>query len=416
MIAPRHLALAALASLLAAPALAQNIQNFRPAPGTWNGITVEGGQTAEHLQFVPSLMFSYGKSPLVERADDGTVVRPLVQHLSTLNVMATFGLFDRAEIGLDVPLHYVAVNKDAGLEGGAALGDLRVLPKVRLFGLDKRSPQVGLALAAPITLPTGNSDRWVGDDQITVDPKLVFELDLKVFRAALNGGVRVRPDRTDPKRLELGSEVTYGAAFGAHLGSEDFELIAEVFGAAPLEDIQGAELAPLEGLLGLRIHTAPGPVITLGAGTGIVASYGDPTARIFFGLAWNRHERDSDGDGILDEDDQCPHQPEDKDGFQDSDGCPDPDNDGDGLLDKDDSCPDEAEDRDGYEDADGCPEPDNDGDGILDSVDRCPMQPEDIDTFQDADGCPDPDNDEDGIPDVSDRCPLDPEDKDGFED
>ena len=66
--------------------------------------------------------------------------------------------------------------------------------------------------------------------------------------------------------------------------------------------------------------------------------------------------RDSDGDGLLDPDDKCPHEAEDKDGYQDSDGCPDPDNDGDGIADKMDSCPDEAEVENGVDDQDGCPD------------------------------------------------------------
>src|SRR5688500_10430079 len=46
------------------------------------------------------------------------------------------------------------------------------------------------------------------------------------------------------------------------------------------------------------------------------------------------------------------------------------DTDGDGAT--DDACPDEPEDRDGFEDGDGCPEPDNDADGVLDPYDVCP--------------------------------------------
>ncbi len=49
---------------------------------------------------------------------------------------------------------------------------------------------------------------------------------------------------------------------------------------------------------------------------------------------------DRDGDGIYDHQDQCPDKPEDFDGFQDGDGCPDPDNDGDGVPDGRDQCPD----------------------------------------------------------------------------
>ena len=124
---------------------------------------------------------------------------------------------------------------------------------------------------------------------------------------------------------------------------------------------------------------------------------------------------DADGDGILDNVDKCPTAPEDRDGFQDADGCPDPDNDADGIPDKTDKCPNEAEDKDNFEDADGCPDPDNDADGIADKADKCPNEPEDKDNFEDADGCPDPDNDKDGVPDEKDKCPNDagPPDNDG---
>ncbi len=118
---------------------------------------------------------------------------------------------------------------------------------------------------------------------------------------------------------------------------------------------------------------------------------------------------DRDGDGVLDPDDQCPDDPEDFDGYEDEDGCPeDQDSDGDGITDRNDACPIEPEDVDSYQDEDGCPEPDNDLDGIVDSADRCPLEPEDMDGFQDADGCPDLDNDSDTIQDATDRCPNEP--------
>jgi outer membrane protein OmpA-like peptidoglycan-associated protein len=98
---------------------------------------------------------------------------------------------------------------------------------------------------------------------------------------------------------------------------------------------------------------------------------------------------DRDHDGIDDPHDKCPDQPEDHDGFQDEDGCPDPDNDADGILDAKDKCPNEAEDRDQFEDEDGCPEPDNDHDGFADADDQCPNEPETMNGNQDSDGCPD---------------------------
>jgi outer membrane protein OmpA-like peptidoglycan-associated protein len=134
------------------------------------------------------------------------------------------------------------------------------------------------------------------------------------------------------------------------------------------------------------------------------------------GVTQGTVDGDQDEDGIRDSLDKCPTVPEDKDGFEDEDGCPDRDNDQDAVLDLDDQCPLVAEDHDKFQDADGCPEADNDQDGILDPDDKCPNEPEDKDNFEDEDGCPDRDNDQDGIPDREDLCPNEPETKNGYAD
>jgi OOP family OmpA-OmpF porin len=118
---------------------------------------------------------------------------------------------------------------------------------------------------------------------------------------------------------------------------------------------------------------------------------------------------DKDRDGIPDDVDKCPTEAEDKDGFEDSDGCPDTDNDKDGVPDDLDKCPNDPEDKDNFEDNDGCPDTDNDKDGVADSLDKCPNEPEDKDGFEDSDGCPDTDNDKDGVLDAVDKCPTQPE-------
>lgn len=125
---------------------------------------------------------------------------------------------------------------------------------------------------------------------------------------------------------------------------------------------------------------------------------------------------DSDGDGLLGAADRCPTEPEDKDGFQDDDGCPDADNDGDGVADANDRCRDEPETVNQVDDADGCPEKDEDGDGVFGAADQCPAEAEDADGFEDQNGCPDGDNDGDGLADGSDRCRDQPETKNGFQD
>ncbi len=147
------------------------------------------------------------------------------------------------------------------------------------------------------------------------------------------------------------------------------------------------------------------------------AGKNDSYLTFMFGISYSPFSSaDPDNDGIKGKDDLCPDQPEDFDGFQDDDGCPDPDNDGDGVLDQFDKCPNEPEDKDGFQDDDGCPDPDNDNDGIEDAFDKCPNEAEDFDGFADRDGCPDYDNDGDGIPDSIDACPNEPETLNGIND
>ena len=138
-------------------------------------------------------------------------------------------------------------------------------------------------------------------------------------------------------------------------------------------------------------------------------------ASMVFALSWNGQvaKGDLDKDGVPNKKDQCPTEAEDRDGFQDDDGCPDPDNDKDGIADASDKCPLQAEDMDGFEDQDGCPDVDNDKDGVPDAKDQCPNDAQGADG---ANGCPNLDMDNDGIANLADKCPSDPEDKDGFED
>jgi OmpA-OmpF porin, OOP family len=99
---------------------------------------------------------------------------------------------------------------------------------------------------------------------------------------------------------------------------------------------------------------------------------------------------DTDGDGIADHLDDCPMVA----GLAEFNGCPD--SDGDGIPDHLDECPYVA----GLARLNGCPEPDSDGDGVIDSEDDCPT----VAGLKELRGCPDTDGD--GIPDHKDKCPT----------
>ena len=118
--------------------------------------------------------------------------------------------------------------------------------------------------------------------------------------------------------------------------------------------------------------------------------------QVFFTVA---ERRDTDGDGVYDDEDRCPGTPP---GTPvDARGCP-LDSDNDGVTDDKDRCPGTPA---GIQvDAAGCPL-DSDGDGVFDYQDLCPGTPRGQKV--DAKGCS-LDSDHDGVPDGDDACPGTP--------
>jgi outer membrane protein OmpA-like peptidoglycan-associated protein len=279
----------------------------------------------------------------------------------------------------------------------------------------------GLALSIPVSLPTGSAADLHGDASLSVEPRLLLELGGDRLRVDANLGYLVRKQQSF-LTLTASNELRYGAGLAFAVVPDRLALLGEVFGGAALGP--GADMSirtlPLEGNVAARLLFGGSHAITLGGGPGITIGYGTPAWRAFLGYSFTPVRKpppsDRDGDGLADDVDRCPDQAEDRDGFQDEDGCPDPDNDNDGIADANDRCPNEPEDKDGFQDGDGCADPDNDGDGIPDAKDRCPNDAEDKDSFQDDDGCPDPDNDGDGLLDANDRCVNEPETKNDFQD
>jgi OmpA-OmpF porin, OOP family len=476
-----------LALLLAAPGVARaqeggniELQTFRPAMDTKGFVTVNGSQVLINKQLSFGLVTNWGRGLLRFERDTGSPDGPDVYEVRNMlspTLVAAVGLWVgplELELGGSLPFGVMAGDRNPNFEPpgqpnlnqnfnfeGQGIGNAGVHLKWRLLH-HARGPRVGLALIGSAYLPTasGNREAWLGDDSISPQLMVVVDREMGPFRAGINAGYRHRTgtneftdmgagDPNSPMTLgtiSVGSTIPFGGALSLAVVPQKFDAVAELIGEIPL---QGENYFPLEALAGIKVYLARNSFLTLGGGAGLLPGRGaNPDFRAFLGIVFEPRVGDRDGDGIPDDIDQCPDEPEDFDGFEDEDGCPDPDNDqdgipdhldhcpnepgppenhgcpldeiadrdGDGIPDHLDLCPDDPEDFDGFEDEDGCPDPDNDGDGIPDIDDLCPNEPEDFDGFEDEDGCPDPDNDKDGILDDDDMCPNEPETWNGFED
>ena len=458
-----------------------SLQLHRPAVDSKGYITVNASQILGHLDFSIGLVGNYAHNTLTlsgEKVGDFQSKFGIVSTI-TPQLQAALGLFRWVELGVSIPLELrygkrspdyrspddPNLNNDLNFSS-QFIGDIGIHLKARFLNTSKFP--VGLGLLASVYVPTSNSKgskQFTGEGQVTIRPELILDREWgrnRRIKTALNLGALIRPTKhtftdtgavlsLDPavnnkgefcqpapltsigngmytapapgtcgtqQSRSLGSQLTYGLGASFALVQQRLDLIAELYGYVDLTGSKKA--APLEALLAMKVYMARNSFFQFGASAGAIPGQtGSPLFRVFLGFIFEPSIGDRDGDGIKDDVDKCPDDPEDFDDFEDKDGCPDPDNDRDGILDKDDKCPNEPETKNGFEDEDGCPdstELDRDGDGIPDKVDKCPDDPEDKDGFEDEDGCPDPDNDKDGILDVDDLCPNDPEDKDGFED
>lgn len=361
-------------------------------------------------------------------------------------VNATFhwevGITDRLALSLVLP---VTVFQDgAGI--AAVRGSDETLPRSVIrdgrFGLSfailpraRKGEDRGLGLTAHMQFgaPFGAKEWFGGAGTLVATPTLSADYRIGALLIGTELGARIR-DKRNLANAVIGTQlygalgISYDILKGRMLsaGAEAFALYTlseqKAATAQAGADAETQALVPAEWLA--TVSSAPflgGDLVFMASGGGFIPTGSEsavttPRFRFNLGVRYAPTNRDTDADNVLDRDDKCPLKAEDRDGFQDEDGCPEPDNDQDRIPDDRDRCRDEAETVDGFEDQDGCPDLDDDKDKVPDDTDKCRNAAEDLDNFEDEDGCPDPDNDNDGILDTADRCPNGPEDKDGFKD
>lgn len=341
---------------------------------------------------------------------------------------AGFQLFDRATIGLAFPWNPIQTGENpvytagGGLPSpgvtkttlidptGPSVGDLRL----DLRGVITRSDDRKSALGAQINVffPLGTSSNFGSDDKSSVLAMITAETQVKFLVLTANTGLHFRPRHSinDPNvgnGLGVGNEWRFAA--GAFIPFKDgkYRIGGTVFGQTGIEsdNVIGKTAftkrnTPIEFNAEARMRFGPADhwYIGGGAGTSILRGYGAPDLRILgvFGLYIP----------ILDTDPKSPDKKADMKKWRQENA---PDRDHDGIPDDVDACPDDPEDHLGNDPNDGCPMPkDRDGDGIPDQFDKCPDVPEDKDGIDDGDGCPEDDVDNDGVPDVVDACPRVP--------
>ena len=425
----------------AVPALAIDVQNFQPAIGNQNLLTLYTSNAYSHGQFGVGLLASYAVNPFILSFTDDEQLK-LVETLLTGDLQASVGLFKFMEVGLAASYHSVA-GKDFDTAfspdfpendsaSAAALGDLRAMLKFRI--LENKPGSLGLAIVPVVSFPTGDPDAFVGADGVNAGARLVIDKRFDRVNIVLNGGYLYMADGDG---ADEGFDPTGRAEFGAGVSvmvHKYVDLMAEIYGRTVDYQIEKLDLeVPTEIIGAAKFYV--GPVnFTIGGGAGINSGIGNPNYRGFAGVGLtipklNRElpsrggpvlppvddkKADADNDGLTNyEEKEVYHtdplrQDTDGDGLSDGEEVKqyhtDPlkaDTDGDGLSDMAEvklhgSDPLKA-DTDGDTLTDGQEvnelrtspiNPDSDGDGVPDNKDGAPLEPETVNGFMDEDGVP----------------------------
>jgi hypothetical protein len=364
-----------------------DIRTWRPSTDPTANLVLEPAATPGPWNWNVGAWLNYSNQTVaLERSSRGgaaAVYQP-VESLFGADLTANLGLGSRAAIGVDLPMflyqHGSSGNPATAVTSGAVpsagLGDLAITGKGTLIPNDEGG--LGLAVLGAVTVPTGDRESFMGEGSATVTARLLADYSIVVGSLQASLGYKLRTDHhafpDTPAGVTFGDEIPWSIGVLLHPGiirvldpgdRQTWEvafhgsLPAGPVGPFGAGDPGSQALSP--ALLAFSDRIAIGhyrdSFVLFGGDVGIAKAIGVPTLRGVLSVGWAPRSHDRDHDGVPDDVDQCPGIAEDRDGFEDSDGCPEMDNDEDGIPDSFDACPNVKGVADPDPKKNGCPAP-----------------------------------------------------------
>jgi len=403
----RHvLAAAALLCLSERAASAQTVQpsldvrTWRPSTDPSASLVLEPTATPGPWSYNVGVWIDYTNRPIAIGQSGSTTLLHPIDNLLASDLTASLGLGTRAAVGLDLPMflyqegasHLPASAVTQGRVPTSGLGDLAVTGKGAIVTNDDGG--FGLAVLAAVTAPTGDRQSFMGEGVATVNAHLLADYSLVFGSVQATFGYTLVTEHHTWLGVKFGDEVPWSLGVLLHPAlirgldrgdRQTWEVALHGWFPAGPGDPGSQALSP--ALLAISERIALGhyreTYVLLGADIGLTNAIGVPTVRAIASVGWAPRGHDRDHDGVPDDVDQCPDIPEDLDGFEDTDGCPDLDDDEDGIPDKYDACPQVKGVADPDPKKNGCPR--------APASERNPEPVPDphADRITDGDGCPD---------------------------
>ena len=268
----------------AAPALAASLEVFHPAPGRGNFLATHGASVPPHLAWTGGLVLDFADDLLL-----GPGGAKLVDSRLNVHTMGTVGLRNRGEVGLVVPF---AVQRGIDQFEGASLGDVRLVPKLKLFWRGAPRRGFGGAFIPEVSFPSGDEKKANGEAGVTAAPRLAIEGVLGRWDGALNLGYRIRKS-SGSGPTEQDDELVVSAAVMREL-PRGFEALIESYGSLGTAVDSGFSqvAAPFEAMVAARYVKLPwGLVVSLGGGVGITKGTGASDLRVLAAVSYQRRPK-----------------------------------------------------------------------------------------------------------------------------
>jgi hypothetical protein len=335
-----------------------------PHAGPSQFVSVGGAETTQRGQFGFGLVTSYLSQPIVlhlsEPGPGGSNAYGINNQING-TFLWSYGVTSRLELDFAVPITFAQNGSGTTSVTGqspqtalqtSALRDLRfgfayaLVPRARVEpwpeapGSSVLGHLVAVTARFEMSAPTGDQYQFGADRTAVWIPSVAADLRKARFFAGLEVGARIRPV-TELVGARVGSQINVGVGAGVDVlprellsvvaearalptFAEQHSVVQEPTGIVSTPD--GKTIAPAEWMLSVRSAPLPGGDLTVQLGGGgpipfTADTITNPRFRFALSIRYAPLGRDTDGDGILDRDDKCPHVPGVR-GSKYGDGCP----------------------------------------------------------------------------------------------
>jgi outer membrane protein OmpA-like peptidoglycan-associated protein len=273
-------------------------------------------------------MVEYANAPLVRyetNAAGETFSNPILDHVVALHVSGGVTFHERFRLDLTFPVFLASFDGNQEYQG-VDMGEIRLSGLVSILAPDDDEQGLGLGVVGHMDLPTGATREFLGDRTVSGGGSVVGTYGVKGFTASLAAGLTFRPSIGFGNLM--GPDTFSGGLGVGYLVHEttSVNLEAKVDASFKKSTPAGVE-SPVEMLAVVRHRRPNGGHLVVGGSAGLVRAAGAARFRLFVGGGFGKIQvpppKDMDMDGLVDEIDVCPEDPETVNGWKDEDGCPD---------------------------------------------------------------------------------------------